>query len=171
MKKREAAKNNVQAEGFKVQGALKCNVCPLINDGCAGHLGASYCLAFSKNWLVCNQEKSDWKVKKTYSFPIAILDKEEGFSSGNKKLTAKIDGEVLTIREYSKRHTEPKAPSHEEIMTLWFFVEGTWVKVVNYIPENKACYGYTDIRDNESYWATKGSFENAKSAIIPPEAE
>lgn len=65
---------------------------------------------------------------------------------------------------------EKKHPSHEEIMTLWWFIDGTWVRVVNYIPKNRACYCYTDIRDNESYWTTKECFKNYESAAIPPEA-
>ena len=68
------------------------------------------------------------------------------------------------------RKTEPKATTHEEIMSKWWkHNNGVWFKVLEYDSEknSKSCY-LTNYEYNG--WEQKNYFTNRESATIPPEA-
>jgi len=69
--------------------------------------------------------------------------------------------------KYRYRKPEPKAPSHEEIMTKWWSAErhlmDVWFRVVIYEPANKAYFISAD-QSRSKEW-----FIGCESATIPPE--
>jgi hypothetical protein len=73
---------------------------------------------------------------------------------------------LMTTQEYRYRKPEPKAPTHEEIMTKWWFDEDSsfWKEVE--IFDSSACtYKY---RIFGEYW-DKTWFTGRESADMPPE--
>ncbi len=84
---------------------------------------------------------------------------------------------------YRYRKPEPKAPTHEEIMTKWWHTESdTWKKVDTYNVStdnvlngtpiyifNGFTTGASQIEDYERYRVTKGWFTGRESANLPPE--
>lgn len=65
------------------------------------------------------------------------------------------------------RKLEPKAPSHEEIMTKWWKTGIHWKRVLDYNTENSGWY----VLQNERSPVSKAWFIDMESADIPPEAE
>ena len=66
---------------------------------------------------------------------------------------------------YRYRKPQPKAPSHEEIMSKWWKSEKCWYKVIAWNPENDTfAFVYND-------WFNRSYFTGRQSATIPPEAE
>lgn len=68
-------------------------------------------------------------------------------------------------RDYHPWHDEPKAPTHEEIMTKWWRLDnGVWVKVWFYDP------GSSEYRTGMTgQFRSTSWFTNRQSADIPPE--
>lgn len=68
-----------------------------------------------------------------------------------------------TEERYRYRKPEPKAPTHEEIMTKWWLRDVVgWVRVIAY--DHEGCYELSDT------YKTKDWFIDRESADIPPEA-
>ena len=65
------------------------------------------------------------------------------------------------------RKPEPKTPSHQEIMTLWWKTGLRWKKVIQYDTDGEGWYYLYDERTAVS----KLWFVNMESAAIPPEKE
>ena len=63
------------------------------------------------------------------------------------------------------RKPEPKAPNHEEIMTLWWKTGTKWKKVIQYDTEE----GWYRLIDERTAVSTLW-FINMESATLPPEA-
>jgi hypothetical protein len=71
---------------------------------------------------------------------------------------------------------EPKAPTHEEIMTKWWKTTGNhWVKVVCYWPIKNSEIPYRIYShpsdDNSESFVSRSWFIGKESADIPPETE
>lgn len=69
---------------------------------------------------------------------------------------------------YRKPEQEPKAPSHEEIMTKWWSQVSPWVRVQKYDPSISTgrVYQLTNGRYVDKSW-----FTGRESADIPPEED
>ena len=69
--------------------------------------------------------------------------------------------------KYRYRKPEPKAPSHEEIMTKWWDCQDRgWLKVLYYLD---GFYYTADPHDNDFIAWSKEGFTGRESADIPPE--
>ena len=71
---------------------------------------------------------------------------------------------ICDTNKFRYRKPEPKAPSHEEIMTKWWKIDNDyqWYPVISYIPkDNQYFIG--------AFWHDKDYFIGRKSADIPPE--
>lgn len=87
--------------------------------------------------------------------------------------TFKVSGDedVLLPVKYRYRKRAPKAPTHEEIMTKWWFLDsGEWARVGTYRPHYD---GHTEGDELKYYlggYRCKEWFTGRESADIPPEA-
>ena len=86
----------------------------------------------------------------------------EGFN-GNVRCVQDYQGKWQTVCHSCHtdiRKPEPKAPSHEEIMTMWWKIGDRWRKVETY-----------DVKSKEYFigaWQAKWTFTNRTCALIPP---
>ena len=64
---------------------------------------------------------------------------------------------------------EPEAPTHEEIMTKWWFQGYTWFKVDGYNWGSKTPYIIPNGSWSEVVFVSKDWFTGRESAEIPPE--
>lgn len=72
---------------------------------------------------------------------------------------------------YRYRKPEPKAPSHEEIMTLWWLENnGMWKKVSSYPAESEHLVRAGFVYKMALTWREKDWFTGRQSATIPPES-
>ena len=130
---------------------------------------------------------SEWKELKIDNLPPDILTGDYEFNYGDKysgekgnfeldarseiKRRVSILGAYINKNESSYvryRKPEPKAPTHEEIMTKWWKCDnGRWCKIVGYDPNSKK----RTYLDCFSEWESKRYFTNRESADIPPESE
>lgn len=88
-------------------------------------------------------------------------------------------GNPLVKFRFRKR--KPKAPSHEEIMTKWWYNDISWIKVFDYDTEGDDNNRYGLLSAEPKYcedsdakyrsWVPKEWFIGRESADIPPEAE
>ena len=130
---------------------------------------------------------NDWKELKIDNLPPDILTGEYEFMSDQEFntnigyrcniLIDAVNGQTIMYRK-----PEPKAPSHEEIMTLWWEVqEDTWAQIETYNTStnrsqenpmyifNGPADGARQIPEYERYSVDKAWFSGRKSATIPPE--
>ena len=135
---------------------------------------------------------NDWKELKKHDLPHDILtggyefmidDEIIGFVHRRDRVLI-FENLIMNDGQYRYRKPEPKAPSHEEIMTLWWkTVENVWKQVDTYnagydtIP-NEPIYIFNgcvedgvQITAYDRYRVTADWFIGKKSAKIPPEAD
>lgn len=72
----------------------------------------------------------------------------------------------LTHIKYRSIKRQPKAPTHEEIMTKWWKGVRTWAKVEAYDHSDREYYIHLGC---DSKWYKKEDFAERQSATIPPE--
>lgn len=84
-----------------------------------------------------------------------------------------LENKLNDNREYRYRKPEPKAPSHEEIMTKWWKYfdiidnRNKWEKVGQY---SQGCYCLKYDEEYDEVWETGQDFIGRESADLPPEA-
>ena len=111
-------------------------------------------------------KENEWKELEIGNLPPDILvgDYEFEYVAEGCPIIRIIDG-LMERETYRYRKRQPKAPSHEERMTLlWEDDYGCWVKIDKYRPAN-ASYYFQGCGVHEAW------FKGRKSATIPPEAE
>ena len=84
-----------------------------------------------------------------------------------------IMGLLITGRRFLYRKIEPKAPTHEEILSgkYWHVEDGDgfsyWTNTIDYSPE-RGYFAYYDA-SGEPVWTDRAYFAGRESADIPPE--
>lgn len=128
---------------------------------------------------------SEWKELKIDNLPadIFITEKYEFrqkgdsfcYTADNDETKIGIFEILLGKREHrglEYRKLEPKAPNHEEIMSLWWKWDTDdgpcWHKAVAYIPDEMSPYKISAYSGYVGY--TQSAFIGRESATIPPEA-
>lgn len=131
------------------------------------------------NWRY--KDMNEWQTLDITNLPSDILDGDYEFREEGKERTCVIIslGQLLdySVRRYQRgyifypyqyRKKEPKAPTHEEIMTKWWRNKcGSWFRVNKYYPNygKNGTYGVGN-RNEQRKW-----FIGKQSATIPPEGE
>ena len=113
--------------------------------------------------------ENEWTELKIDNLPSDILTGDYEFLSpcgGPRSGILGIIGEMLDGEECFYRKRQPKAPSHEEIMTKWWKGEEEWVKVTRYFYPGPLKYAYFI----GACRVSKKWFSDRESADIPPEA-
>ena len=120
-----------------------------------------------------NKENNmEWKELQIDNLPPDILTGDYEFELDNcgewahSVLTRKaiISNLIDNYFTYRYRKPEPKAPTHEEIMTKWWKDGDRWIKIVTYNPIGNV---YSPARGNS--YSTNCHFIGLESAEIPPE--
>ena len=107
----------------------------------------------------------------TEGYRIQYLDCQGAWRDSMNHIVRVLDKVYENICKYRYRKPEPKAPSHEEIMTLWWKrSNGVWFKVQSYDPRDRT-YLYSFILSDEgkTRWKDVEYFTDLESSILPPE--
>ena len=112
--------------------------------------------------------ENEWTELKIDNLPSDILTGDYEFLSpcgGPGSGILGIIGEMLDGEECFYRKCQPKAPTHEEIMSRWWCFSGWWMKVFRYhrIINDPCVYKINDM------WVSANYFKDRLSANIPPE--
>lgn len=110
-----------------------------------------------------------------YEFEYVLKDHPDSrFPVTNKAIKRYELLKIALVGDYRYYYSkpEPKAPSHEEIMTKWFLNDsGIWEIVSAYCPLNPLMGNMKDKYHVLASWVSKAWFTGRESADIPPEAE